>query len=335
MQRLKIVLNMAYRRVRPVLCQISALTDAERRRRGPHPSQHSEAGMAWRFQIPAGVTTALRHKVRRGVSAAGGPAHAEDDPRLWIDAHMIGRSSSLEDFYEAYFSSTKEKRLIQVGANDGIMCDPLRRFLAKSREQNIAAVLIEPLPYYFGKLRDLYRDYSGVTVMNVACGVSHGSALLYFIEPGIADKMNGNGPANNWAHGQGSFDPNVIRYWIERNRFRGEDYVSNIDTFLRSIISVDVDIIPLSDIEMSRQNDNLLVVIDVQGFELDVIRGIDWDHPPAYIVLEDDLNRSGPISDYLALRGYHYLCGRNDKLYVHRSNFRTYSTRSRFRRRLL
>jgi FkbM family methyltransferase len=41
------------------------------------------------------------------------------------------------------------------------------------------------------------------------------------------------------------------------------------------ISSLDVEIIRLSDIEMSAQNDNLLVNIDVQGFELDVIRGID------------------------------------------------------------
>ena len=115
--------------------------------------------------------------------------------------------------------------------------------------------------------------------------------------------MNGNSPANNWAHGKGSFDPNVIRYWTERNRFRDDYYVKDIDTYLRSIISADIDIIPLSDVVMSKRNDNLLVVIDVQGFELDVVRGIDWDHPPAYIVLEDDLNKTGPISEYLGMQG--------------------------------
>ena len=231
---------------------------------------------------------------------------------------MIGRSSSIKNFYDAYFSSTKEKRLIQVGANDGIMCDPLRRFLAKSKDQNISIALIEPLPFYYAKLCNLYRDYPGVSVVNMACGAKRGRAPLYFIEPSVADKMNGDGPPNDWAHGQGSFDPNVIKYWIERNRFRGEEYVRNIDTYLQSIISTEVDIVPLSEIALSRENDNLLVVIDVQGFELEVIRGIDWSRPPAYIVLEDDLNKSGPISQYLGLQGYTYLCGRNDKLYARR-----------------
>jgi FkbM family methyltransferase len=271
--------------------------------------------VAWRFQISSGIAK-LREKARRGVSGARAASAATDDLCAWVETRMIGRSSSLNDFYEAYFSSTKEKQVIQVGANDGVMCDPLRRFLAKSRDQNICAALIEPVPFYYAKLCDLYRDHPKLTIMNVACGASPARAPLYFIEPSIADKMNGNGPANNWAHGQGSFDRDVVKYWIERNRFRGEDYVRNIDTYLQSIISIDVDIVPLSEIAMSRHNDNLLIVIDVQGFELDVIRGIDWRYPPAYIVLEDDLNKSGPISEYLALQGYSYLCGQNDKLYM-------------------
>ncbi|MGE3781711.1 MAG: FkbM family methyltransferase [Alphaproteobacteria bacterium] len=311
---MKIALNVAYRRVPAVLPY--PLRRSKTNSGRPHRSQLGGAGVAWRFQIPS--VAALRHRVSRGISAARAPANGGDDTHIWIDERIIGRSSSVREFYEAYFSSGKEKRLIQVGANDGIMCDPLRRFLVESRDQNIAAVLIEPLPYYYERLCHLYRDYPNITVVNVACGGSRGRAPLYFIEPAIADRMNGDGPANNWAHGQGSFDPDVIRYWIERNRFRGEDYISNIDTFIRSITFVDVDVVTLSEIAMSRENDNLLVVIDVQGFELDVIRGIDWDYPPAYIVLEDDLNKAGPIGDYLAVRGYYYLCGRNDKLYVHR-----------------
>jgi hypothetical protein len=68
---------------------------------------------------------------------------------------MLTRSSSLRDFYEAYFSSGKEAHVIQVGANDGIMCDPLRRFLVHRTNRNIRAVLVEPIPYYYTKLRNI------------------------------------------------------------------------------------------------------------------------------------------------------------------------------------
>jgi FkbM family methyltransferase len=223
----------------------------------------------------------------------------------------------LRDFYEAYFSSGKQARVVQVGANDGVMCDPLRQFLVHSTSQDVQAVLVEPIPFYYTKLRNLYADYPNITVLNVACGAACSHAPLYFIEPSVADQMNGDGPPNDWAHGQGSFDPNLVKYWIERNRFRGEDYARNIDTYVNSIISIDVEIIRLSDIEMSSQNENLLVNIDVQGFELDVIGGIDWTRPPAYIVVEDYLNESSPIDKYLSARGYFYLCGRIDKVFVH------------------
>jgi len=89
-----------------------------------------------------------------------------------------------------------------------------------------------------------------------------------------------------------------------------------MDNYIDSIISIDVEIIRVSDIEMSSQNDNLLLNIDVQGFELDVIRGIDWSRPPAYIVVEDYLNEASPIDNYLSARGYFYLCGRIDKVFV-------------------
>lgn len=206
--------------------------------------------------------------------------------------------------------------MIQVGANDGIMCDPLRRYLAPTRGQELHAVLIEPIPFYFQRLQDLYAGYPNISLLNVACGATTGTASLHFIDPAVADQMNGVGPSNNWAHGQGSFDKNVVKYWIDRNRFRGEDYVKDLDLYHASIQTIEVSVIRLADIELSRSNRNLLVVIDVQGFELEVIRGIDPAHPPTYILVEDDMTQAGPIDAYLGSRGYTYLCGQNDKVYM-------------------
>jgi len=236
----------------------------------------------------------------------------------WVGLHSIVRSSSTEELYEAYFSTSGPKALIQVGANDGIMCDPLRRFLVDNRERNLQAVLIEPIPFYFDKLKSLYAGYPNVSVINVACGAKTGRAPIFFIEPSVADQMNGSGPPNNWAHGQGSFDKSVVKYWIDRNRFRGEGYVNNIQNYYASIRSVDVPVVRLADIELPRTLHNVLVAIDVQGSELDVIKGIDWNHPPTFIVFEDDLNKATPIDRYLRSKGYTHLCGMKEKVYVSR-----------------
>ena len=270
--------------------------------------------MSWSFDI-SGRLRRLGKNAFCGVSAARTLSNRKEIGGLHIGGRAVGRLSSISEFYEAYFGSLERKCVIQIGANDGIMCDPLRRFFASSRNQDIQAVLFEPIPFYFEKLRILYADYANISVLNAACGATTGCATLYFIDPDVADRMNGRGPANNWAHGQGSFDKTVIEYWIRRNRFRGEDYVKNINLYYSSIKSMEVNVIRLADIELSQSSKNLLVVIDVQGSELNVISGINWNYPPAYIVVEDDLNDSGPIDEYLGSRGYSYLCGRNDKVY--------------------
>jgi hypothetical protein len=77
-------------------------------------------------------------------------------------------ATSPQEFLDAYFASPEEKCVIQVGANDGIMCDPLRPYLAPGKDRRIRAVLIEPIPLYFEKLKELYADYANISVINVA-----------------------------------------------------------------------------------------------------------------------------------------------------------------------
>src|SRR6476659_553208 len=110
--------------------------------------------------------------------------------RRWRRRRLGPRSAtSPQEFLDAYFASPEEKCVIQVGANDGIMCDPLRPYLASGRARSIRAVLIEPIPLYFEKLKDLYADYPNINVLNVACGASAGIAPLYFVDPDVAGEM--------------------------------------------------------------------------------------------------------------------------------------------------
>jgi len=139
MGRLKIAPNRAY-------CRVAT---GHGSRRGAadllqNAIRSSEGGVAWRFQIPFRVAQ-LRRRARRDIPGARTGSNTGDDVCAWIGARMLTRSSSLRDFYEAYYSSGKEARVIQVGANDGIMCDPLRRFLVHRTNQNIRALLVEPI----------------------------------------------------------------------------------------------------------------------------------------------------------------------------------------------
>ena len=216
-------------------------------------------------------------------------------------------------FLNWYFNQSKQAKLvIQVGANDGVQSDPLRCFLSK--RGNYKAILIEPIPFYIAKLKNLYKDRDDIDIIESACGSEYKLKNLYFIDPIVADQMNGEGPQNNWAHGQGSFNYDTVVYWINENSFRGKSYVEQIPFFISSIQSTELQIKPICEIVSAHPNQ--LLVIDVQGFELEVLKGVDWHrNPPAHILLEDDLGKTSQITQFLLERGYRYVCGDNDKVF--------------------
>ena len=47
----------------------------------------------------------------------------------------------------------KVKSLVQIGANDGLRFDVLNKYI---KEYKINSLLVEPVPFYFSKLKDNY-----------------------------------------------------------------------------------------------------------------------------------------------------------------------------------
>lgn len=227
-------------------------------------------------------------------------------------AFSKNRPDSISFFLELLFSTRPGLHVIQVGANDGVQNDPLRGYF--SVPGRYSATLIEPLPYYVEKLRELYCGRDDIHIEMCAVGDADGEMTLYYVPPEIADQMNGDGPLNNWAHGQGSFDRNIIEYWIRRNSFRGEDYRRRIDFFISSITSENVPVRRVADFQ--RRDVETLLCIDAQGFELTVLHGVDWSTPPAYVIFEDDRGSGGVVEEFLVSKNYYYLCGDHDKVFA-------------------
>ena len=120
----------------------------------------------------------------------------------------------------------------------GIQNDPIREFLKE--KGNYKALLIEPIPFYISKLRELYIGRDDVEIIQAACGKMESTNYLFYINPKIAGEMNGDGPYNDWSHGQGSFSKETIKYWIDKNKFRGENYVKNINKYYNSIEKIEL-----------------------------------------------------------------------------------------------
>lgn len=71
--------------------------------------------------------------------------------------------------------------LLQVGANDGLQQDPVRPVL---ENRNVRAVLVEPIPAVYERLKANYAGFPNVQTVNCAIGASDGTLTLYALDPG-------------------------------------------------------------------------------------------------------------------------------------------------------
>ena len=225
---------------------------------------------------------------------------------------LDNKIKSAEGYLTDLFASEKVRTLVQIGANDGVQNDPIRNFI--ELPQKFSTVLVEPIPYYVQKLGDLYRDRADIKIIRCAAGKEEEARSLYFISPEVADEMNGDGPINNWAHGQGSFDREIIVHWIHENKFRGEAYRRNVPKFIDSITSIETNIVVTEKL-IPKERTGLLLVIDVQGHELEVLSGINWKNPPKWVLVEDDLNSTFDLLGFMYGKGYMWVAGDHDKVF--------------------
>lgn len=226
------------------------------------------------------------------------------------------RKIRLDTFLNIFFKNKKNKFIIQVGGNDGINSDPLRKYIKK--KFNGKVVIFEPLDYYFLKLQKLYKKRKNIKILKIALSKKIEKKKIFFIDPKIAKQMDGKGPGKGWAHGQGSFSKDVVLYWIKKNKFRGKQYLKNINKFIKSIKYKEIKTKKISFIKIPKNYVSLLI-IDVQGFELEVLEGMNWSNSPDFIVYEDDLRiynkKSNLIRSLLKKKGYIYLGGKYDKIF--------------------
>lgn len=237
------------------------------------------------------------------------------DPSL---SPKLSEADKIEKFLVNFFSIFPFSSVVQIGANDGIMCDPLRPFIPTHKGK---IILVEPIPYYFHKLNNLYAQQANVMVINALVSSTEGQQILYFIDPSVADQMDGEGPMNRWAHGQGSFSKDTVISTIRKNEFRGENYRQNIAKYINSIASTSIFSIKLSKLleDNSIEECNLLVV-DVQGAELEVLSSLsEMDRLPQYIIYEDDSSLNADnrekLEELLFTFKYKFIAGDLDKLW--------------------
>jgi FkbM family methyltransferase len=164
--------------------------------------------------------------------------------------------SVLDLAVRALIASHNDVFFVQVGANDGLMSDPVREFVDRYRWRGI---LIEPIPWLFDKLRENYRDHPQVIFENMAISDSREFLTLYTLEQ--------DPDLPNWAHGLTSFSRDILM--IHRRCH---------PRFDRLIKEVRVPSVSLTGMLESHTVQKLdFLSIDTEGYDFEVLKTLDFE----------------------------------------------------------
>jgi FkbM family methyltransferase len=274
----------------------------------------TDAGPGVAQMAPGRTHRALLPGRTRGRTIAAAVRRAGGASRAAI--HRRRPAPDLDEHVRSIFA-TPGLAVVQIGANEGNQNDPLRPFLA--RPGSYCALLVEPLPTYAEIVTRLYAGRPDVDVRQVAASSRSGLLTLHHIPMETALRMNGDGPPNNWALGQGSTSRATVVHWIHMNAFRGAAYRAAVPEWIAAIESVTVPAVRTD--ELIPDAENVLLVVDVQGHEAEVIRGLDPERLPRWVVIEEDTGDTSARHLLIEL-GYHPLLNGSDSLFERRQRER-------------
>ena len=224
--------------------------------------------------------------------------------RKFLSKTFYKKNFKTPEFYKYYFSKPEKKYIVQVGGNDGVQNDPLRKYF--EHKGNYEAVIFEPIQYYFQKLEDLYYGRNDILIKKFYVSNLKKEKEIYFINPQICEEISSLDKKNDWLHGLGSFNKNGIENEVEKNYHKDDRFKKFFEKIKKNIVSELVSPFELKNLNFPKETENLLV-IDVQGFELEVLLSLTFNEKIDYIVYEDEFpysQESKKIRKILTMHDY-------------------------------
>jgi FkbM family methyltransferase len=185
----------------------------------------------------------------------------------------------------------KQAFFVQIGSHDGLKGDPLRDLIKKNPLWR--GIFIEPLEEPFRRLMDNYGHDRRFIFEQLAVSSQVEERLFYYVPYGKSD----------------------IPFSEQMGSFSREHIVKHSPSLDKLIVSINVRCEPLSGILMRHAVDHLdLVHIDTEGYDLQVLRQIDFAKYRPAIVLYEHIHLNSVDRDYsqslLRARGYRIInCG--------------------------
>jgi len=193
--------------------------------------------------------------------------------------------TKIEDFF-----------FVQIGANDGVIHDPLFHHIVNNQWSGI---LVEPVRYYFNRLKLNYAGSDQLIFENVAISDRDERREFYRLREGLEFLPQ-------WTEGLGSFHLEVLmkHRWL----------IPNIKDY---IISESVDCVSLQTLLNRNKVRKIdLVLIDTEGYDFEILKQINFDYvDPSVIIYEHKHISHKERRDSEAL-----LTARGYRLYQHFSN---------------
>lgn len=201
------------------------------------------------------------------VSLARRLTRASTYQQIVAEMKDVPKWRKIHEHLTAYSERTGDFFFVQIGANDGVTGDPIRRHVQQS---GWSGLLVEPVPHVFAQLRKNYAGQPGLKFANVAVAQTDGTATMLAAVQLPGGRANPLSPVS-------TFDREVLRKheWMADNP---NDLTQPIDVPTRTLST-------LFEEYGVRQLDGLF--IDTEGYDKVVLDQLDLEtHAPRFILYE-------------------------------------------------
>lgn len=218
-------------------------------------------------------------------------------PALYDFLNRLRRpSGELERWLDAFSSSSSQPvSFIQVGANDGLRWDPIRRFVVRDCWRG---VLVEPLKPVYELLRQNYSYLTKLDLRFENCAVSREAGSIKF-----------------WSYSREFLDSLTAEkklYYLRQSSVNRTQVLRSLSKFEnpeRLLVCHDTPSVPLQQIVDHHFPHGRvdLIFIDAEGHDDEVVHSINFDaRPPGVIVYENHNlgTKNRDLEAFLIARGY-------------------------------
>ena len=179
--------------------------------------------------------------------------------RKRLRVYRIGPYSifDFESFLYRHLAVHNTLSFVQIGANDGIMNDPIYQFNVANKDV-VSGFVLEPLPDIFEKLVENYKCCQNIKPVNLAIHSTQSEMILHRVKPERASEVP------TFARGVASFNGD---HWKKTTLVPSADFMEQVKVKCVSFSQF---------IKINSINKIDLLLLDTEGYDYEILLSIDF-----------------------------------------------------------